>query len=1322
MATNLPPPKALCLSGNASENFKLFKQQYELYVNAIGLSTASKERRSAILLNLAGEEALKIYNGFTWAPAVGDPEGEEHVPAEDKLDPELILEKFQRFCTPKTNVTYERYKFHRYTQSEGESFDNFLSQINTLVSTCAYGELKDDFVRDKIVLGINSDKVRARLLRDGELTLEKAINECRAEECSGRWAQDIKGETSKVQAVQHRRKGGPRDKGPRSNGQQGSASNCSQASNSRSCRWCGKEVHPRERCPAKDSKCNKCKRPGHWGKVCRSSKGKGSVQEVAEVQSDSDEYYFLGSISDESYSIESINNRKRRSAWFTEVQVSGQSLKFAVDTGADVTVISKAVYDTQFSHFILQKPDRPLSGPDQSNLSTLGFFTAELKKGDQTIREDIYVFPKGSLLLGRDACADLGVVKFIGKVTSDPIQSAEFGSMFKGLGKLEGEYKIKIEQNAEPYSVMTPRRISIPLLPLAKAELDKLIELDVIERCTEPSEWCSPMVVVPKGNGKVRICVDLTKLNEVVKRERIMLPTVDYTIALMGGAKVFSKLDANAGFHQICLDEDSRKLTTFISPFGRFRYKRIPFGIKSGPEKFQSEIYRILGGQQGVVCLMDDIVVFGKNQEEHDERLVQTLTRLKAAGVTLNKDKCQFSKSQIDFLGHRIGVNGVESSPEKVEAILKMRAPENVSEVRGLMGTVNQLMKFVPNLATMTQPLRELLSSHSAWCWGPAQEQAFKEIKQCLTSSPVLQIYDPSLETKVSADASSYGLGGVLLQKHGDRWAPVAYASKSLLDVEKRYAQIEKEALASTFACERFTDYILGKDIILETDHKPLVPLLSTKELDQLPVRIQRMRMRLMRYSFTPVHVPGKLLYTADTLSRSPTPAKSGDSFHEEVNLYAHQVIAGMPISDSKLDDIMIHQQEDEACRQIMNYVAEGWPEKHNVKGLVSPYFAHRAELTVVKGLLMMGPRGVIPSSMKLEVLDKIHDGHQGIVKCKALARNTVWWPSMMKNIEELIENCRKCQSNRKNPPEPLVPTMLPQRPWQYIATDVYELNKRLYLVMIDYYSRWIEVASLSSTASAEVIDRMKRAFSRFGIPDQVKSDNASYYTSREFKMFTLDYGFRHVTSSPGHASGNGEAERAVQTAKRLLAGSQDPYLALLQYRATPLANGYSPAELMMSRRLKTKVPVAPSQLSPNLVQNHALRQFEDNHKTKQKLHFDRRHSARPLVPLEKGDEVMVQDRGQSGIVVEKCTPRSYVIHTDTGSYRRNRVQINKIPPPPPAAATSPAKPTPVPVPPSPKLPSPQTANTAEGTGTSKVYTRSGRQSKPSSRLKDYVP
>ena len=268
---------------------------------------------------------------------------------------------------------------------------------------------------------------------------------------------------------------------------------------------------------------------------------------------------------------------------------------------------------------------------------------------------------------------------------------------------------------------------------------------------------------------------------------------------------------------------------------------------------------------------MDDILVVGRDQKEHDQRLVDTLVRIAESGLTLNPDKCKFSQSKIEYLGQVIDNGEVRKDPSKVKAILEMEEPNDITSLRRFLGMTNQLMKFCPRLAEKTKPLRDLLKANNDWTWGKAQSDAFRDLKTELASDRVLALYSPDRETVVTADASSFGLGAVLMQRQPNgEMRPVAYASRSMTNTECRYAQIEKEALATTWALEHWSDLLVGMKFGIETDHKPLVPLFTTKLIDELPVRIQRFRMRLMRYEFEVNHVPGKLLYTADTLSRSP--------------------------------------------------------------------------------------------------------------------------------------------------------------------------------------------------------------------------------------------------------------------------------------------------------------------------------------------------------------------------------------------------------------------------------------------------------------------
>ena len=510
---------------------------------------------------------------------------------------------------------------------------------------------------------------------------------------------------------------------------------------------------------------------------------------------------------------------------------------------------------------------------------------------------------------------------------------------------------------------------------------------------------------------------------------------------------------------------------------------------------------------------------------------------------------------QVGFLGQIVSAAGIQPDGEKVAAILKLQEPKDVPELRRFLGMVNQLMKFTPYLAEMTKPLRDLLSKDSSWCWEQAQKFAFSDIKTALTESPTLALFNPERETIVSADASAYGLGAVLLQRQpSSELRPVAYISRS---TEQRYAQIEKEALALTWACERFSDYLIGISFLIQTDHKPLVPLLSTKLLDELPIRVQRFRMRLLRYDFTISHIPGQDLVTADALSRAPVSnsTASDQLLEEEVDAYIQAVIDSLPASEGRLAEIREAQQQDELCQEVIKYCLEGWPAKHKLVGLVKKFHPMAGELAVDGGLLMRGNRLVIPSALQAEVLTQLHIGHQGIQKCRERAKQSVWWPGLSSKIEELVRSCPECIKFQSQRAEPMRPTQLPELPWQRVATD----QKSTYLLIsldglkLPVWTRPLPLLSFSTPVLYSLVMGSRKLSSQ----TMVLSTHA----------YSAYSGFRHITSSPYHPQGNGEAERAVQTIKRLLKKSGDPYLALMAYRATPLEVGYSPSELLMSGR-----------------------------------------------------------------------------------------------------------------------------------------------------------
>ncbi len=315
----------------------------------------------------------------------------------------------------------------------------------------------------------------------------------------------------------------------------------------------------------------------------------------------------------------------------------------------------------------------------------------------------------------------------------------------------------------------------------------------------------------------------------------------------------------------------------------------------------------------------------------------------------------------------------------------------------------------------------------------------------------------------------------------------------------------------------------------------------------------------------------------------------------------------------------------------------------------------------MAQDLLIFGSRIVVSQDMRQEMLTKLHEGHQGIVRCRLRASNSVWWPEITRDIETFIQSCSACLKNTPPAREPLLPTKLPDYPWERVATDLFELKQSTYILVIDYFSRFIEVKKLTSTTASRVIVALKEMLARFGIPATLVSDNGPQFDCAEMKEFAQQYGIHHITSSPYYPQANGEAERAVRTVKKLLQNAPDPDKALLSYRATPLPSyGLSPAELLMGRCIRTEIPQKEC-LIPKWSHIKGFREADTQCKDRQKRDYERRHRIRSLPPLPGETLVWVNTPGGqvSGQVVNRTTtPRSYHVEVQSGTVRRNRSDL----------------------------------------------------------------
>lgn len=801
------------------------------------------------------------------------------------------------------------------------------------------------------------------------------------------------------------------------------------------------------------------------------------------------------------------------------------------------------------------------------------------------------------------------------------------------------------------------------------AKLDERLRLDIIEEVPEgPSGWISPLVVVPKGDGDVRVCVDMRRANEAIVRERHPIPTVEELFRDLNGSTMFSKIDLKWGFHQILLSEESRHITTFVTHRGLYRYKRLMFGVTSAPEKYQQIIRDVVRGCAGVANIADDLIVHGGDVEEHDKRLFAVLDRLSEVGLTVNGHKCQFRLSKLTFFGHELTSDGINPCEEKIAAIRDARPPKDASEVRSFMGIVQYSSKFMPDVASVAKPIQELTRKGVVFHWGNEQQAAFEELKRLITQAETLAYFKVGCRTRIIADASPFGLGAVLTQQQRGMWRVVSYASRSLTDVERRYSQTEKEALALVWACERFNMYVSGQDFELETDHKPLERIYSSTS--RPCARIERWVLRLQGYDFKVVYRPGKT-NIADALSR----LNSDHVDHGEEYDYVRAIVEDcVPVALSPRE-IEEASYDDEELTQVKKCVKTG-----NWDQCILPSYAQvKDELCLYGELLLRGTRIVVPRLLRDRMVRLAHEGHQGIVKTKYRLRSKVWWPRMDKDVEKFCRICHGCQvTSGFDPPEPMSRVFPPSAPWQDCGADLLGPlpTGESILVVVDYYSRFLEVAIMKSTTSSKVIEALAPMFARFGFPFSLRTDNGPQFVSEEFEAFLRTNGIEHRKTTPLWPQANGEVERQNRS---LLKCIQIAHLEgrnwrtellvwLTAYRSTPqTTTGTTPCYMMFGREMRSKLPELKRETVG--VPGEEVQERDWSCKLKGKAYADLKRGATPksisvgdtvLVKAEKTNKLSTNFNPDPFKVVHK-TGSEVTLRNETGiELKRNTVFVKK--------------------------------------------------------------
>ncbi|CAL1586203.1 unnamed protein product [Knipowitschia caucasica] len=1197
---------------------------FELFADGKGLildarvTDNTKIRRRALLLHHAGTDVQDIFS------TLDDTGGSS--------DYDKAVKALNDYFVPKVNNAFARQTFYQLSQNAGETVQQFVTRLRRTAKDCAFGGDLSNQLRDAVLSKCSSEYVRRKLLEEGSaLVLDKALEiaaQCeRVEEQMAAMRvndTDIKGAEA-VNQISKRR--GERGKFRRREGEE----------KGKVCFRCGHGDHfaKDQKCPARGQTCRQCNGKDHYAKMCKSKGSRGSVKYVDEKQ-------------EKDFAFVVRDNSNTDSLTFN---VGGVDLVMLIDSGATTNIVDENTWEGLKKKKInceSAKSDKKLyTYSSKEPLPVKGVFTCDVKIGKRATQAEFTVIAgQGVPLLGRQTATELGVLRVgVGVAAVTDVKTevqGKYPKLFTGVGKLNTkQVRLHIDGNVEP--VAQPlRRVPFHLREAVDRKIEELLRMDIIEKVEGPTPWVNPVVVVPKAKDKdIRLCLDMRMANRAIIRGRYPIPTVDELLHDMNGSAVFSKLDLRWGYHQLELTEESRAITTFAVHSGTYRYKRLIFGVSSASEQYQYEVASALTGIEGVANISDDIIVHAPDHDTHRQRLHAVLERLEKCGLTLNGEKCQFEMDKLVFMGILLTEKGVGPTSERVRALEEAREPENASEVRSFLGLAGYSSRFIPQFATISEPLRRLTKKEVPFVFGPEQQVAFETLKLKLAEAGTLAYFHKDAPTKVIADAGPVGIGAVLIQEQQGAMVPICYVSRSLTDCETRYSQTEKEALALVWACERLHPYIYGKRFDLVTDHKALQVIYSPKS--KPCARIERWVLRLQPYDFRVVHIAGKF-NIADPLSRLLGKSAKSTPHHHGAEEYVRFVAVQATPRALTTREVERASAEDKELDEVRKAIKTGRFEKCSAYGRIAN------ELCTIGQLVLRGTRIVLPQSLRSRALILAHEGHLGMVGMKQHLRGKVWWPGMYMATEKYVKACDGCKLEaRPDVPEPLRPTALPDGPWQDLATDLLGPlpTGHSILVVVDYYSRYYEYEIMRSTTAEKVIDSLENIFSRHGLPVSIRSDCGPQFLSTQFQDFCKENGIQHVKTTPKWAQANGEVERQnASIMKRIriahaegLDWQKELRKYVTVYRSIEHSTtGRSPAELLFNRKLRGKLP----DISTPRIDIEA-RDTDAENKGKYAEYADQRRGAKPS-PVQVGDEVLLkQDKVNKFTTTFNHTPHTVV-------------------------------------------------------------------------------
>ena len=1130
--------------------------------------------------------------------------GAQQTPPKDinQLTMDEIVGMMKEQFDPKRFVVRERFKFWSDMQRKpGETIQELAARIRQDAATCDFASIKDpqdEALRTRFICSVNNEAVLKALfkIKDDELDFNRAIQIATETEDAAKVAKEtVYGNKPRPvnQVTQRKRADRSKDAAATSRPTKDSGPRKGY------CFRCGNPDHKADACRFKNSSCNYCSTKGHLEAVCRKKlrASQASSRPSLKVK-------WINAVHALPADREIIPKLE------VPVVVDGRTLVMELDTATNGNFITRQVWE-DLGCPELDASKYTYESATKHDLPVLGTFMGRASQPDSTelhaVRFTVTEVPDLNLL-GRSGMKNMGIsvdnllncnAVFSHLKGDKKLQEQcrhlcqEFPDLWKPeLGCLKDfELDVKFKSNAQPV-FRKPRPVPCAIEEGLGKAIDEGIARGIWE-VTQFNDYGTPVVPVKKAllpgqtTPKIRVCGDYSvTVNPQLEDHRHPLPLPEDLMRRLGGRYGFTKIDLADAYNQIKLSPRSQRRLALSTHKGVLLQKRLPFGIKSAPGYFQQIMDQLTRDLPGTAVYLDDILVSGKDAEDHLSNLRRLLQRLDEKGLRCRLEKCTFAQPSVEYLGHLLSTEGIAKGP-KVNDVIKMPAPTDVSTLKAFLGSVQFYAKFLPpDLATIAEPLYRLTKKHVSWSWGEQQQRAFDKLKELLSSENVLVHYDRDLPIGIACDASNVGIGAVLFHRFpGGIERPIANVSKTLTDSQRNYSQIQKEALAIIFGLKKFYQYLYGRRFILVTDHRPLLAMFGPgKETPALAAnRLARWALLLSQFDYTIEFRKTADHANADVLSRLPAasdPQFDGEESEDDIETVCAIKEVGEKLDPGNQSSLLRESAKDPLIATVLRFTREGWPPKKSDEGSEMQRFRQIADsLSICNGCLVFGNRVVIPTAMRRQVLEYLHLGHFGMQRMKQLARTAVYWPNIDEDIEATCRHCVPCGEHQNKPPKPAVhPWMLPEKPWSRLHLD-HAINFMGYnwLVLTDAYSKYPCIHPTQSVTAKATIDLLEEDFAHFGYPHTLVTDNASAFLSEEFQCWCKERGIAHLTGAPYHPATNGSAERLVQTFKQALRKSSLPPRKalqefLMQYRRTPTSNGFSPSELLNSRQLRTKI------------------------------------------------------------------------------------------------------------------------------------------------------